>query len=385
MTTSEETETAALPVLPLSWAEIAAASERCSVKDLRETARLIDGLKVSGSKQDLIDRLKSWAAEDVERFQQHFGVVSLQDGSPAVAGQLQEVDTTPLQQLQEIHRQRELCRERLRLLAQRAEEHSASVVGRVRRDFESRLEVLEEEGRGPREAALRSYAKLREHLQRFEQEHHETKLEKEELSLRHGVGELESAVFKVRLADCEGRLKERENCLTQAELLRDRFIAAIGPVEDLEGTLPLPAAEDTKEDERETAAAPDHPVAKKAATIVAKPAGSPTAGEWPEAGATVVVKPARLISRQQDGSEKEYQLGPVETVIGRSIEADIRIVEGTVSRQHAKVIFGARGFTVADLGSENGTLVNGERIKKRLLEKGDLIRIGPAEFEFRQG
>ncbi len=389
MPTSEETQTGAIPALPLSWSEIATASEECSVKDLKETARLIDGLKVSGSKQELIDRLKSWAAEDVGRFQQYFGEVSLQDGSPAVAEQLREVDTSPLRQLQEIRRQQELCSERLQRLSERADEHSSTVVERVRRDYEARLEALETESRGPREAALESYAKLREHLEKFEQEHRETVLEREELSLRHEVGELEAAAFQVRLADCEGRLEERELRLTQAQRLRDRFIEAVGPQEDLEGTLAqsaaAPAAEEAEEDERETAAAPDHPVAKRAATIVAKPAATPAVEQEPEAGATVIVRPARLISRQEDGSEREYRLGPVETVIGRSVKAEIRVVEGTVSRQHAKVMFGPEGFTIVDLGSENGTMVNGKRIDKRLLEEGDLIRIGPAEFEFRQG
>lgn len=64
------------------------------------------------------------------------------------------------------------------------------------------------------------------------------------------------------------------------------------------------------------------------------------------------------------------------TVIGRGRSADLVLNEATISRAHA--LFGlenGRPF-VQDLGSTNGTLVNGERAERRNLEDGDELRMG---------
>jgi pSer/pThr/pTyr-binding forkhead associated (FHA) protein len=67
--------------------------------------------------------------------------------------------------------------------------------------------------------------------------------------------------------------------------------------------------------------------------------------------------------------------GPV--VIGRAAGADI-VVNGTyVSGRHARITAVGDDLTVEDLGSTNGTLVNGQRIAEpTLLAEGDLITIG---------
>jgi pSer/pThr/pTyr-binding forkhead associated (FHA) protein len=64
------------------------------------------------------------------------------------------------------------------------------------------------------------------------------------------------------------------------------------------------------------------------------------------------------------------------TVIGRGRSADLVLNEATISRAHA--LFGlevGRPF-VQDLGSTNGTLVNGERAERKLLADGDELRMG---------
>ena len=63
-------------------------------------------------------------------------------------------------------------------------------------------------------------------------------------------------------------------------------------------------------------------------------------------------------------------------VIGRGRSADMVIAEATISRAHAAVGFDERGFYVQDLGSTNGTLVNGARIERHELGAGDEIQIG---------
>jgi FHA domain-containing protein len=71
-------------------------------------------------------------------------------------------------------------------------------------------------------------------------------------------------------------------------------------------------------------------------------------------------------------------------VIGRSRECDVRVDDGNVSRRHCEVAQeGPTAWTVADLGSTNGTEVNGERIAARQrLDDGDRITIGSTELVF---
>jgi pSer/pThr/pTyr-binding forkhead associated (FHA) protein len=67
------------------------------------------------------------------------------------------------------------------------------------------------------------------------------------------------------------------------------------------------------------------------------------------------------------------------TKIGRHDTSDIQINEQTVTGSHAVIRKTEPGFELEDLGSTNGTFVNGERIRKRVLISGDRIRFGSIE------
>jgi pSer/pThr/pTyr-binding forkhead associated (FHA) protein len=65
------------------------------------------------------------------------------------------------------------------------------------------------------------------------------------------------------------------------------------------------------------------------------------------------------------------------TRIGRSSSADVAFDDGSVSRRHAVVMTRTDGSAeILDDGSLNGTLVNGERVRRRILRHGDTISIG---------
>ncbi len=72
-----------------------------------------------------------------------------------------------------------------------------------------------------------------------------------------------------------------------------------------------------------------------------------------------------------------FSLDRAVMVIGRSQEVDIKIADTGLSRSHAQVKEGADGFYLEDLGSTNGTFVNGERLTSEAkLEDGDRLQIG---------
>ena len=73
-----------------------------------------------------------------------------------------------------------------------------------------------------------------------------------------------------------------------------------------------------------------------------------------------------------------------ELVIGRDPGCDIPFADGSVSRRHSRVFLANDVVYIEDLGSQNGTCVNGERITTaRQLRSGDTVSIGDAVFRLR--
>jgi pSer/pThr/pTyr-binding forkhead associated (FHA) protein len=83
----------------------------------------------------------------------------------------------------------------------------------------------------------------------------------------------------------------------------------------------------------------------------------------------------RFISGKYQGGEFPLP-AQGEIVIGRSSELDMVLVEDMVSRRHSKITVANDQIFIQDLGSTNGTFVNGEKIKRAKLNEGDRILIG---------
>jgi len=85
----------------------------------------------------------------------------------------------------------------------------------------------------------------------------------------------------------------------------------------------------------------------------------------------------------QDNHSWQAELIPAGTTIGRSDKCDIVIDSKHVSHPHARVFSTSDGeWFVEDLGSSNGTFVNGNRVKSCLISRADVIEIGLASLSF---
>jgi len=73
------------------------------------------------------------------------------------------------------------------------------------------------------------------------------------------------------------------------------------------------------------------------------------------------------------------------TRVGRSLAADVRFDDSTVSRRHALIVRQADGVRVLDDRSLNGVFVNGERVECKTLDHGDEIRVGRYRLYYLDG
>jgi adenylate cyclase len=71
-------------------------------------------------------------------------------------------------------------------------------------------------------------------------------------------------------------------------------------------------------------------------------------------------------------------------VVGRGVASDIAIYDPTISRRHAELIVGTDGVQVKDLGSSNGTCINGSRISAGRLQPNDSITFGKVLFQLKE-
>lgn len=83
-----------------------------------------------------------------------------------------------------------------------------------------------------------------------------------------------------------------------------------------------------------------------------------------------------------DGKEQEYALADKELVIGRGPDNDIAFFDPKASRKHAEISKEGNRYVITDLGSFNGTRINGEIINRAVLNHGDEIKIGSASLTF---
>lgn len=86
---------------------------------------------------------------------------------------------------------------------------------------------------------------------------------------------------------------------------------------------------------------------------------------------------AMLLIQEGNSPKTQWPLIKSGMIIGRDTDSDIQIDDRQVSRQHAEIAYTPQGYTLRDLGSKNGTFLNGEAISQepRTIRNGDEVGI----------
>ena len=361
--------------------------------------------------------------------------------------QLQQVETSVIDELMGIKQERETIAERLAKMSEDQGKVSEVVYRRVRRDYEARLAALERKAAPLKDRARQEYAKLKALLDKLQGVHQATRLDREEIDFRHKLGEFKDDEFKKRVGELDDKLDEQKGSLEQIEAVREQFLGTVEseleltappttaatppppvtppppeaepfvapppPLPDAGITAPQPVVTPLALTQEGLAAPPpilaaaepapapipaipapaqdgtvilppEAPPAAPGATVLTPPAAAVGSETSPTTGKTVVLARGKLIAIDTDLGATEFSLEPL-TFIGRTPENQIRLNKPAVSRRHAQIAQSESGYVLRDLNSENGTYVNGERVKEKPLGDGDRVQIGTVRFVFRAG
>jgi hypothetical protein len=328
----------------------------------------------------------------------------------------------------------------IRALAEKAAWHRDKVVevySRVVRDYEARIRALDEQAETVRRRVRDDLKTLDGLHDRCREAVDQARIELQESEFRHEIGEFTRDEFQKRQQAIECTIAERQEAFESVRTLRERYLdllpakAASTPDGASWAPAALPAAAPTSSPAAPTpalapaepspvaAVAPAPPVRApepppppslpsdsvpaapavgqveaprpptESATCLVPPPSTTEfrvppvpAGAESEQFGTVAVSSALLIEDKEGLPGAAHRLG-LRTSLGRTPDNQIVVPSREVSRRHAEIVLGDGGYIVRDLGSPNGTFVNGERITEHRLQDGDRIGMGGHMFVFR--
>lgn len=321
--------------------------------------------------------------------------------------ELEKIDFTAVDELAALKEKRQMLAGRLETLA-KDKSVSKIVRQRIEGDYEQRRKEAREQMAPRLDKAAAEYAKLEKLAQRVEKDLAAIQLDREELEVRNRLGEFTDADYKKRMSEVDGRFAEQEKNGAAIDQVRRRFADALETPEDLAAigaeakalaalaakepaakrpTAKEPAAKEPAAKKPPAAPPAKAPAAKTPAATKAPPDKSSTErvpGRYVKPAPDIktrLLTPARLERLDTDDGDEPLILEPF-TSIGRTSDNQVQIDELEVSRRHAEILREEDGFRLRDLGSQNGTFVNGDPVKECILSDGDRIQIGTARFRF---
>jgi FHA domain len=337
-----------------------------------------------------------------------------QPSAPASTLDLNAIDVSSLDRLIAI-RQEQV---RIDGYRSRAEDKKSAVTEavylRVMDDYDRRAAGLDQQSAPLRAQARAEYRKLKTLLDEVGYRYDQAKLQAEEVDFRHAVGELDDEERRARLAAPQSTLDECEAERRALDGMKARFVDALGSVDALEGppepvpVAPLYPAEPRVGPARQLGMADVGLPLRGRQPLPPDPASGPTMA-LPNTGkrlspspidhaprplpsddavdeenerATMMVASAAIVLIEPAALSQDFQLGSLNG-IGRSDENQICLSNSGISRKHAVIKAVPGGFAIKDLGSQNGTFVNGHRVTDQVLDDGDTIEVGSVKFVFR--
>lgn len=350
---------------------------------------------------------------------------------------LEAIDVSAVESLKTLKSEQDVLTERLQQLEEKRSAVAETVYLRVRGDYETRNREIEQKAAPLKQEARVQFLALSSLLDRYTADHEAITLDRQEIDLRHQLGEFDAGEFKRRIAELETELAARAEALERARELKARFLDAFHAEAELHvaasppvvtaapaTAAPGPSAPtvpggfrtmetDLASDRTQVFAAmppmppppppPPAQAAAPAATVATmKPVRPPSETQMmpvldiplparsstaPAAasGATVVVRAARLVPQNPEAGKNSIVLSLNTISIGADSGSDVRVGGPGVDPKHAQLTVSMAGYTVVDQGSPHGTRVNAERIRERLLRDQDVIQIGAARWVFREG
>jgi hypothetical protein len=112
------------------------------------------------------------------------------------------------------------------------------------------------------------------------------------------------------------------------------------------------------------------------------------ASDLPQHRASVAGSPRLLVSGPDSGPDgrpqRTFELTAPLTILGRGTDCDLRLVDPGVSRHHAELRVEDGQVVLVDLGSTNGTFVNGQPVRRIVLTDGTRVTLGRTNLVFRR-
>ncbi len=94
---------------------------------------------------------------------------------------------------------------------------------------------------------------------------------------------------------------------------------------------------------------------------------------------------ARLVLLSEGFNGRSYELKVDKTTVGRVSDNAFEIPEASVSSHHAEILLRGNDIVIRDLGSTNGTFINGEKITEAVLKPGQTLRFGTIDLRLDTG
>jgi hypothetical protein len=315
---------------------------------------------------------------------------------------LSGVDLAPIDALKALKAEADQLRNRRAAMEALKADFAEPVFRRVDADYARQLEAIEKKSEPLRQQALAAYAGLRNAVREIEASHEAVRLDRQEIDLRHKLGEFDGAERDRRAAAIESTLAESRAAHERAQALRSRFLEVFPDEAELDRaqsariTAPPPTTRTTGEQPRVPPAIEpamtrvmpilDLPEPPKVPPAIAKTPPPPApAGTINNAAATMFLRTARLVPQSAEAGRAAIPLPPRPVTLGNDGAAEIQVGGPGVEPKHAEININAKGYMLVDLGSKLGTLVNAEPIQERLLRHEDVIQIGAARYVFREG